>query len=369
MPMGLKVCHLLLSLILMDLSKWVNGAEQVPCYFIFGDSLWDNGNNNALSTKAKANYPPYGIDFPEGATGRFTNGRNMGDILAQLLGFENFIPSFTHASNAKDQEILIGVNYASGGAGIRNETARNNLGPVISMDMQLQNHQNTASRIAKILGNSEKSAAKHLSKCIYSVGVGNNDYINNYLLPQFYPTNSSYTPDQYATVLIQQYSLQLKTLYNFGARKVALFGLGLIGCTPGSIAMYGNGTSCVEYINNEVQMFNTKLVSLVDELNNNFQDTKFIYVNTSSVSSSIPATVINTSPCCEVGNLTANNGVLTCIPSGTACPNRAEHIMWDAAHPTETAYVMMAERSYKAQLPFDTYPIDIHHLAQLNLTN
>lgn len=83
-------------------------------------------------------------------------------------------------------------------------------GPVISMDMQLQNHQNTASRIAKILGNSEESAAKHLSKCIYSVGIGNNDYINNYLLPQFYPTNSSYTPDQYATVLIQQYSLQLK---------------------------------------------------------------------------------------------------------------------------------------------------------------
>lgn len=90
MPMGLKVCHLLLSLILMDLSKWVNGAEQVPCYFIFGDSLWDNGNNNALSTKAKANYPPYGIDFPEGATGRFTNGRNMGDILGICLPYSSF---------------------------------------------------------------------------------------------------------------------------------------------------------------------------------------------------------------------------------------------------------------------------------------
>lgn len=44
----------------------------------------------------------------------------------------------------------------------------------------------------------------------YAVGTGNNDYINNYLLPQFYSTNSSYMPDQYATVVIQEYSQQLK---------------------------------------------------------------------------------------------------------------------------------------------------------------
>ena len=30
---------------------------------------------------AKANYQPYGIDFPAGPTGRFTNGRNIGDII------------------------------------------------------------------------------------------------------------------------------------------------------------------------------------------------------------------------------------------------------------------------------------------------
>lgn len=52
----------------------------VPCYFIFGDSLSDVGNNNNLNTKAKVNYPPYGIDFPGGkATGRFSNGRNFVD--------------------------------------------------------------------------------------------------------------------------------------------------------------------------------------------------------------------------------------------------------------------------------------------------
>lgn len=56
-------------------------CQQVPCYFVFGDSLADNGNNNKLNTQAKVNYFPYGIDFPDGPTGRFTNGRNFADII------------------------------------------------------------------------------------------------------------------------------------------------------------------------------------------------------------------------------------------------------------------------------------------------
>jgi len=59
----------------------VAGDPQVPGFFIFGDSLSDCGNNNNLKTDAKANHPPYGIDFPNGPTGRFTNGRTTVDIL------------------------------------------------------------------------------------------------------------------------------------------------------------------------------------------------------------------------------------------------------------------------------------------------
>lgn len=59
-------------------------TSQVPCLFIFGDSLSDNGNNNNLSTSAKANYVPYGIDFPAGPTGRFTNGATTIDIIGNI---------------------------------------------------------------------------------------------------------------------------------------------------------------------------------------------------------------------------------------------------------------------------------------------
>lgn len=51
----------------------------VPAMFIFGDSLIDNGNNNNLPTFARANYFPYGIDFADGPTGRFSNGYTIVD--------------------------------------------------------------------------------------------------------------------------------------------------------------------------------------------------------------------------------------------------------------------------------------------------
>lgn len=60
-----------------------------------------------------------------------------------------------------------------------------------------------------ILGD-EDSAASYLSKCIYSIGVGSNDYLNNYFMPNYYPTSRQYSPQQYADVLLQEYTEQLR---------------------------------------------------------------------------------------------------------------------------------------------------------------
>ncbi|MFS8022721.1 putative triacylglycerol lipase [Helianthus anomalus] len=60
-------------------------VPKVPCYFIFGDSLVDCGNNNDLQTAAKANYKPYGMDFPTGVNGRFTNGLTIADLIGFFL--------------------------------------------------------------------------------------------------------------------------------------------------------------------------------------------------------------------------------------------------------------------------------------------
>ena len=69
--------------------SWTHAKEapqvRVPCFFIFGDSLVDNGNNNDILTLARANYQPYGVDFPQGPTGRFSNGRTVVDVLGKCI--------------------------------------------------------------------------------------------------------------------------------------------------------------------------------------------------------------------------------------------------------------------------------------------
>ncbi|CBI18440.3 unnamed protein product, partial [Vitis vinifera] len=340
-------------------------GQLVPCFFIFGASSFDNGNNNALPTLVKSNYPPYGIDFPAGPTGRFSNGRNIVDIISEFLGFEDYIPSF--ASTVGGEDILKGVNYASGGSGIRAETGQHN-GARISMDAQLRNHHITVSRLINRLGQNESAAKEYLNKCIYAAGLGTNDYVSNYFLPLLYPTSRIYTPEQYALVLAQQYSQQLKTLYtNYGARKIALFGLAQLGCAPSVVASNGatNGSACVDYINDAVQLFNNRLKELVGELNRNLTDAKFIYVNVYEIASeatSYPSFRVIDAPCCPVAS---NNTLILCTINQTPCPNRDEYLYWDALHLSEATNMFIANRSYNAQSPTHTCPIDISDLAKL----
>jgi phospholipase/lecithinase/hemolysin len=61
-------------------------AQPTRAFFVFGDSIADNGNNHFLATTARADNPPYGIDFPtHKATGRFSNGLNIPDIISMSL--------------------------------------------------------------------------------------------------------------------------------------------------------------------------------------------------------------------------------------------------------------------------------------------
>jgi phospholipase/lecithinase/hemolysin len=344
----------------------VLAQTQVPCYFIFGDSLVDNGNNNNIQSLAKANYLPYGIDFPGGPTGRFTNGKTTVDVIAEQLGFEDNIPPY---ATARGQQILKGVNYASAAAGIRPETGQQ-LGGRIDFAGQVNNYRNTVEQVVSILGDRD-SAANYLSKCVYSIGVGSNDYLNNYFMPLFYSSSRRYSPEQFADLLIQQYSEQLRTLYNYGAKKFALVGVGQIGCSPNALAQNSpDGSTCVKRINDANQIFNSKLKALVDEFNKNTttQDAKFIYIDAYGIfqdlidnPSAFGFKVTNVG-CCGVGR---NNGQITCLPLQTPCRNRNEHLFWDAFHPSEAANIVVGKRAYRAQKSSDAYPYDISRLAQL----
>lgn len=87
----------LLLLVFVAISSIVPQTE-ARAFFVFGDSLVDNGNNNYLITSARADAPPYGIDYPgHRPTGRFSNGLNIPDLISTsrlsigAISFSNLI--------------------------------------------------------------------------------------------------------------------------------------------------------------------------------------------------------------------------------------------------------------------------------------
>ncbi|CAK8564952.1 unnamed protein product [Lathyrus sativus] len=85
----------------------------VPALYVFGDSTVDAGNNNNLNTVAKANTFPYGVDFNNCSTGRFSNGKTFADLIAIKLGLP-MPPSYIGVSATDRYQIASGINYASG---------------------------------------------------------------------------------------------------------------------------------------------------------------------------------------------------------------------------------------------------------------
>ncbi|XP_057764175.1 GDSL esterase/lipase At4g18970-like [Salvia miltiorrhiza] len=336
----------------------IHAQQKVPCFFPFGDSLFDSGNNNNLLTLLKANYPPYGIDFIYGSTGRFTNGKHIPDILGQLLGYVVNVPPNTIGEGTNT--VLRGVNYASGGAGILDETSLQ-LGQQIPMNQQLKNHQVNIGRIATILGN--QTAANHLLRqCLYTVDMGNSDYVNNYYALPLTLTRILYSPESFAEKLIHEYSQQLTTLYNLQARKVAVFGLQPLGCIPRELFLYPpKGTACVDFINDAVRLFNTKLISLVRHLNTNLPGANFTYINTYGIlSGNFAATLgikVPNASCCEVNKITG-----LCVQDGAVCSNRDEYTYFDDYHLTQIVANYTTSRAYIAQTQSDATPVDIQTL-------
>ncbi|XP_074318655.1 GDSL esterase/lipase At1g29670-like [Silene latifolia] len=329
----------------------VESRPQVPCFFIFGDSLSDSGNNNNLLTLAKANFLPYGMDHPNGPTGRFTNGKTTVDLIGDYLGLEDYIPPF---SSVKDKEIVKGVNYASGSAGILQETGYQ-VGMRVSMDQQLINHKTAVLKLAKTLG---KNSTTHLKKCIYSVYVGNNDWMLNYFAGGIAFFQGK--PQAHSDILISKLSDQLKTLYGLGARKIIVFGIGPLGCLP----ILNVAGICSNYVNGVLEMYNAKLKSLVDAYNTKFTDAKFIWINTMAIVSpnnlnGLGLQVTNI-PCCGVETP-------VCIPFSIPCVGREKYAYWDHEHPTEAANKVLAKRAYSAIKKTDVYPMGIRNLARLKL--
>ncbi|EXC20629.1 GDSL esterase/lipase [Morus notabilis] len=311
--------------------------------FVFGDSLTEVGNNNYLQySLAKSNFPWYGVDYPGSqATGRFTNGRTIGDIISEKLGVSS-PPAYLSLSPNNDA-ILKGVNYASGGAGILNDTGLYFI-QRMTFDDQIQNFNKTREAIKSKIG--VAAASKLCKEAMYFIGIGSNDYVNNYLQP-FLADSQQYTHDEFVELLISTLDQQLWRLYKLDARKVVFHGLGPLGCIPSQRVKSKTG-QCLTRVNQWIQEFNSKVKTLVASLNSRLPNANLIFADTYpavfdliSNPTAYGFKISNTS-CC---NVDTNIGGL-CLPNSKLCRNRRDYVFWDAFHPSDAANVVLADKLF-----------------------
>lgn len=339
------------------------GFPQVPAFFVFGDSLIDDGNNNYLNSYAKANFLPYGVDFDGGPSGRFCNGKTIIDFLGELLDLP-YIPAYVNTLEDA-QSILRGVNYASAAAGILDESGRE-LGDRFSLRQQVENFRSTLSQLKNQMG--EEELRRYLAKSLVMMNLGSNDYLNNYLMPSLYVTSSLFNPNDYAQLLITNYTTYIEALHDLGLRKFLITGIGPLGCMPNQLATGADAPGkCISSVNNMVGLFNVRLRSLVDQLNANAhgEGAIFVYGNTFDVFSNILSNAnaygfkVVDRGCCGLGR---NQGEVSCLPLQVPCMNRDEYVFWDAFHPTQAMNKIIAERAY-AGPPSVCYPINVKQMA------
>ncbi|KAL0424585.1 UNVERIFIED_CONTAM: GDSL esterase/lipase [Sesamum radiatum] len=318
----------------IDLSK---GAS-----YIFGDSLVDAGNNNYLQTLSKANIPPNGIDFKGSGgnpTGRYTNGRTIGDIVGEELGQPHYAAPFL-APNTTGNTILYGVNYASGRRR-HYECYRKNI---------LDYFNITRKEIDKLLGASK--AREYLQKkSIFSITIGSNDFLNNYLLPVIsMGARISETPDAFVDDMLNHLRAQLTRLYQLDGRKFIVGNVGPIGCIPYQKTINQlKEDECVSLPNKlALQYNNARLKDLLQELNENLPGATFVHANVYDLVMELITNYAKygfttaSRACCGNGGQFA--GIIPCGPSSSMCSDRDKHVFWDPYHPSEAANVIIAKQ-------------------------
>ncbi|XP_057458209.1 GDSL esterase/lipase 7-like [Lotus japonicus] len=329
----------------------VNGYDiesLVPALYVFGDSCVDAGNNNNLNTLAKANTFPYGIDFNNCSTGRFSNGKTFADILAIKSGLP-MPPPYLGVSEAERYQLATGINFASASCGILNST-RN--GECLSLDQQTEYFTSTVKNDLPRIFKSKRKLRRYLSKSIYLVSIGSNDYILNYLNHAVVTNYQNFNPEEYADYLLEQLASSLKRIYDLGARKFVVVAIGPIGCIPGFIIRKPDSQDCNEDVNKKVMPFSDKLPGKMQELQTQLPGSLFITLDSFNIFQEI-----RNSP--EKFGFTSISD--SCVAQGAKpCGDRKQYYFYDFAHTTEAANEIYATECFNGTQV--CFPLNIYQL-------
>ncbi|CAM8878317.1 unnamed protein product [Rhodiola kirilowii] len=307
----------------------------IPAVFIFGDSIFDTGNNNDLHTIVKANFRPYGRDFQGGQpTGRFSNGKVPSDFLVSELGIKEYLPPYLDPK-LQDEDLVTGVCFASAGVGFDPLTPQ--IVSVKSLVDQLEMFDEYKTRLQKIVGIDRANFI--IANSLYIIAAGTNDIVNTYFHLSF--RCLQYDLAGYIDLMASSASDFLKKLYDHGARRTAIFGIPSIGCTPSQRTLYGgNERVCADICNRPAQLFNSKAQEIMRHLNRELPDINIGYMDGYET---LLKVIKNKDQhgfkyvdvgCCGTGLYEVS---FTCnkYTNVFSCKNSSEYLFWDSYHPTE----------------------------------
>ncbi|RLN41680.1 GDSL esterase/lipase [Panicum miliaceum] len=311
-------------------------SECARAFFVFGDSLVDNGNNNYLMTTARADSPPYGIDFPtHRATGRFSNGKNIPDIISEHLGAEPTLPYLSPELRGK--KLLVGANFASAGVGILNDTGIQFV-DILRMSRQLRFFGEYQRRLRALVG---AARARQLVRgSLTLITLGGNDFVNNYYLVPFSLRSRQFALPDYVRYLVSEYKKILIRLYAMGCRRVLVTGTGPLGCAPAILAQRSRNGECAAELMRAASLFNPLLARALEGLNRRYGAGTFIAANAFRVHFDFVSDpgaygfATAKDACCGQG---PHNGLGLCTAASSLCADRGRYVFWDPYHPTERA--------------------------------
>ncbi|XP_012089388.1 GDSL esterase/lipase LTL1 isoform X2 [Jatropha curcas] len=314
----------------------VASLAEARAFFVFGDSLVDNGNNNYLATTARADAPPYGIDYPtHQPTGRFSNGLNIPDLISEAIGSEATLPYLSPALTG--QRLLVGANFASAGIGILNDTGIQFIN-IIRIYKQLEYFQQYQQRVSALIGPDQTE--RLVNEALVLITLGGNDFVNNYYLVPFSARSRQFSLPDYVVYIISEYRKVLQRLYELGARRVLVTGTGPIGCVPAELAQRSRNGECSVELQRAAGLFNPQLVELINGLNSEIGADVFVAANAYQMNMDFVSNpqaygfVTSKVACCGQGPY---NGIGLCTIASNLCPNRDIYAFWDPFHPSERA--------------------------------
>lgn len=184
-------------------------TAKFPAILVFGDSTADTGNNNYIPTVVKADFFPYGINFDNhAATGRFSDGSLVADIISGMLGIKNSVPAFLDPKLA-DGDVLTGVSFASAGSGLDEWTVAISL--VLPMSKQVEMFESYMSRLRRIAGDNGSKIV--VNGALIMISAATNDFVYNYY--NFPIRRAEFDIHEYQDFLLQKMENLIKVHANY----------------------------------------------------------------------------------------------------------------------------------------------------------